>query len=161
MSTVVEPTKSSPESGPRLTEGQRHLIVNAVLNGERQTAVAKRFNVHPNTVNRLLKSVRNTPQSGLSSAWREKLTNELPAKSVNAIELSILDTVDVHKAASTAIAHLKGIGALQGDQATINVMVNAISSLPPDLAGDYLDVESTTTSSNDSRHNTLDGTESA
>ncbi len=143
MSTVVEPTKHSPESGPRLTEGQRHLIVNAVLNGERQVDVAKRFGVHPNTVNRLLKSVRKEPESQLSSAWREKLTNELPAKSVNAIELSILDTVDVHKAASTAIAHLKGIGALQGDQAIVNVMVNAISSLPPDLAGDYIEITPT------------------
>ncbi len=138
-------THPHTKGGPRLTPGQRHLIVSAVLAGERQVDVAKRFGVHYNTVSLLCKSVRNTPNSPLNGDWRQRLTGELPTLSVQAIERSVTDVNDVHKAASTAIAHLKGIGALQGEgNSTITVMLNSVSSLPADLAQDYLEIEATT-----------------
>ena len=142
MSTTPSPATPHNKGGPRLTEGQRRLIVAAVLAGERQSVVAKRFGVHHNTVYTLCKSVKGCGIPGEPSDWRQKLTSELPAKSVKAIELSLNDTVDVHKAASTALAHLKGIGALNSDSgANVSIFVANVGTLPPDWQTDYFQVE--------------------
>ena len=140
--SVLTPTVSSYKGGPKLTDGQRHLIVAAVLAGESQASVAKRFGVHHNTVYTLCKSVKGAENPGEPSNWREKLTQTLPAKSVQALELSITDTTDVHKAASSAIAHLKGIGALQQEGGgQVNVFVQMVSGLPADWQRDYFGIE--------------------
>ncbi len=146
--------------GKRLTEAQKRAIVASVAVKGSMQLVAQEFGVHRNTVAQLVNSVRQNVKVSELSGWRDKLTNELPAQSVDAIQRSINDLGDPHKAASTALSHLKGIGALQGDQAIVNVMVNAISSLPPDLAGDYLEVEPTTTCGNPVRHNDATDVES-
>ena len=80
----------------------------------------------------------------LDKSWRKKLTDELPAKSVDAIERSVIDGEDVHRAATTAIAHLKGIGVLAGDTqaASVNVFIASAGSLPVDLADGYVTLES-------------------
>lgn len=147
MSTVpdlVDSTTTRKKSGPKLTEGQRRAIVAEVALGHSQIAVAQQFGVSPNTVGTLVKSVRQSQSSALSTSWRSKLTDALPTHSVDAIERSVLDTGDVHKAATTAIAHLKGIGVLAADQSsTVNVFVNQVVNLPQDWQSRYLSVEST------------------
>jgi len=142
-SAVTLQPESKPErkkGGPKLTEAERRAIVAEVATGKRQVAVAKQFNVSPNTVWSLVKSVRSTVNgSALTADWRRKLTETLPAKSVDAIERSIGDVDDPHKAASTAIAHLKGIGVLASEnQTNVNVFVNQIANLPADWQQSYL-----------------------
>jgi len=143
--TVLTPNPDARlKHGKRLTEPQKRAIVAAVAVKGSMQLVAHEFGVHRNTVAQLCKDVRAVPNSGLSYDWRKKLTDELPNQSVAAIEKSITDVEDVHKAASTAIAHLKGIGALQGDAgATVNVFMGSIANLPTDLASDYFEVEHT------------------
>lgn len=141
----LTPVKRAERSSQRrLTDAERHAIVAMWSKDGSITRVANHFNVHRNTVSDLVKQVRSVQNSGSPSDWRKKLTDELPNQSVAAIERSIQDTEDVHKAASTAIAHLKGIGALQGDSgATVNVFVGSIANMPADLAGEYFEVEAT------------------
>lgn len=141
---VIPETRDTQKFGKRLTEEQKRAIVAAVaVNGSIQQ-VAQQFGVNRNTVAKLVKGVReNVKESAFSSGWRQKLTEELPAKSVRALELSITDTEDVHKAAATGIAHLKGIGVLQNEGATsINVLINQVNGLPADWQERYVSLDS-------------------
>lgn len=140
---LTPPPDTQPNTHNRLNEAQRRAIVARymVLGSIGQTA--QEFGVHRNTVSTLVNSVRNVENSPLSADWRKKLTDTLPNLSVDAIERSISDLEDPHKAASTALAHLKGIGALQGEGTTVNVFVGSISNMPADLAEDYFEVEHT------------------
>ena len=117
-----------------------------------QQQVAKDFNCHPNTVNTLVKSVKEVENSPLSTGWRAKLTETLPQLSVDAIEKSLKDTEDVHKAASTALSHLKGIGALaQEGSANVNVFIQQVAGLPSDWQQEYFTVDEHTPSGDTSQ----------
>ena len=122
--------------GPRLTEPQKRAIVAAVaLKPINQ--VAADFGVHRNTVANLCKAVRNVPNSPLSTAWRAKFA-QLPELAVDAIEASLKDREDVHRAAGTAQTHLKGVGIYASDAPVTNVFVQQLSSLPPDWQAEYV-----------------------
>ena len=80
-------------------------------------------------------------------AWRQKLTEQLPAKAVDAIERSVSDDRDVHKAAGTGIALLKGLRILDSDAPTTNVFLTSINALPVDWQSEYFDIPPTPTGS--------------
>lgn len=130
----------------RLTDAERHAIVAMWATQGSITHVANHFNVHRNTVSDLVKSVKSV-QNADSSDWRKKLTEELPTKAVAAIERSLIDETDVHKAAGTALSYFKGTGVMSGDSPAVNVFVGSIANMPADLAGDYFDITPTPTGS--------------
>ncbi len=130
--------------GKRLSEPQKRAIVAAVASGEPNALVAQQFGIHRNTVSELVRSVqRNVKDSVLSaSRWRNKLTEEIPSASVDAIHASVLDREDVHKAATTGIAILKGIGVLASENSsTVNIFMNDVARLPADWKKEYFNVD--------------------
>lgn len=159
MSTTLQPPDNDPKprrsSQRRLSEAEKQSIVAYVAQGHTQQQAAKQFNCHPNTVGTLLKPIKEVPNSPLNTGWRSKLVETLPQLSVDAIERSIKDDQDVHKAATTALSHLKGIGALAQEGATnVNVFIQQVANLPQDWQREYFTIEAengpdTTTSSKD------------
>lgn len=150
VSTTLQPeTKPRKRSSQRrLSEPEKRSIIAAVAQGVTQQQVAKDFNCHPNTVNTLVKSVKEVENSPLSTGWRSKLTETLPQLSVDAIEKSLKDDQDVHKAASTALSHLKGIGVLAQDGGSnVNVFIQQVANLPADWQSEYFTVEPDTPTS--------------
>jgi hypothetical protein len=121
---------------------------------------ANHFNLNRNTVSRLINSVREVSNSSLSASWRSKLTETMPQLSVDAMERSITDLNDPHRAANTAIQHLKGIGALQTEgSSTVNVFVANIGQLPANWREEYqLSDADTTTYSNKDADSVIDVT---
>lgn len=142
MSTVERPKHAQSRQGSPLPESTRRAIVAAVAANGSIINTAKEFGVHRNTVASLVKSVRHVAGSPLDKSWRAKLYEQMPAASVAALERSINDTVDIHKAAATGVAHLKGIGVLNADTqqlGSVNVFLTQINALPADLKAAYLD----------------------
>ncbi len=141
-SSVVDLPPRTSKPSRRLSEPQKYAIVSAVSLGETQQSVAKRFKVNPNTVCSLVKSVKQIAQSPLSPSWRARLADEIPRDSVDAIHASVLDREDVHKAATTGIAILKGIGVLASENSsTVNIFMNDVSRLPQDWQKNYFNVD--------------------
>ncbi len=149
MSTIINDASTPPlglsvtrKPSKRLSEAQKYAIVAAVTTGETQQSVAKRFKVNPNTVCTLVKSVKQISQGPLSPTWRTRLAEQIPADSVDAIHASVLDREDVHKAASTGIAILKGIGVLASENSsTVNIFMNDVARLPADWQKEYFNVD--------------------
>lgn len=128
----------------RLSEAEKQSIVAAVATGKSQTQVAIEFGVHRNTVWALCQPVKEIANSPLNPGWRSKLNETLPQLSVDAIERSVKDTDDVHKAAGTAIQHLKGIGVLASENSSqVNVFVQQIQGLPADWQASYFGMDDT------------------
>lgn len=146
-----------PDDSPKkhrstLDEPTRRAIVARIAQGESITNTAKHFGIHMNTASRIWNSVKRVNNAGLESLeqWRLKLDQG----SFKAIESSVTDTQDVHKAASTGLSWLKGVGVLAGDQGTqVNVFMGSIANMPADLAGDYFEVEATPTGSGSAINN--------
>lgn len=143
--------------GPKLSPRQRQQAVAQVLAGATQASVAQAYDVHPNSINRLVKSVMDGAADPAKLDWRKRLSETLPTKAVDAIERSVDDIEDVHKAASTGLSVLKGLGHLagEGNATNVNVLVATINSLPADIRECYLsndviditpDAETTTSS---------------
>ncbi len=152
----------SRSSQRRLSEPEKREIVAAIASGDSQVAVAQRFNVHINTINRLIVSVRRGVKDSVLSAstWRSRLTDTLPTHSVDAIERSVKDLADPHKAASTAIAHLKGIGALQSESnQQVNVFFSQINNLPDDVKAGYITADSSPVNSTQVVDTTVDSSD--
>lgn len=135
-----EPQATPSNKGVRITPASRAAIAAQVIAGATQTSVASQFGVHPNTVYNIVKDVRENGADPAQLDWRKRLSETLPTKAVSAIERSIDDTEDVHKAANTGVQVLKGLGHLAGDQGATNVtvIVQAIQSLPADIRAMYL-----------------------
>jgi transposase-like protein len=124
----------------KLTEAQRKQAVSEVFAGEAIATVARRFGITRQSLSSLTRNVRKAGAVSLATKnWRQELVDELPQYSVNALKRSICDDDDKHKAAGTAIAHLKGIGVLAGEnQANVNVFIQAIAQLPSDWQARYV-----------------------
>ncbi len=137
-------TESPPQRSPqrRLSEPEKQSIIAAVALGQSSRSVAKRFNCHENTVYNLVKAVKKVAKGPLSQGWRARLNEEIPRDSVDAIHASVLDREDVHKAASTAIAVLKGVGVLASENSsTVNIFMNDVARLPADWQKEYFNVD--------------------
>lgn len=127
-------------SGPKLTPQQRAAIAAQALGGASKTSIAQAFDVHRNTVHDIVRSVQQNGADPAQLDWRKRLTDTLPSKSVDAIERSVGDLQDVHKAANTGLQVLKGLGHLANDAPSMNVavVIQQINSLPADLREHYL-----------------------
>lgn len=151
-SVLTEPPVKQAErsSQRRLSDAERHAIIAMWSKDGSITRVANHFNVHRNTVSDLVKLVRsvqspaNAGGSGLSE-WKQKLDTG----SFQAIERSVNDSQDVHKAASTGLGWLKGSGVLQPDGASVNVFVEQIMGLPEDMRSALFEVTPTPSGSID------------
>lgn len=125
-----------------LTEPQRRAVIAAVAQGNSQASVARDFGVHPNTVYALVKSVREANIGGENNPLALQAKDKRGAitlESYEAVKRSVSDTKQVHPAANTALAWLKGMGELAGEgSTTINVTLNLIRSLPADVQQEYL-----------------------
>ncbi len=141
-SDPVAPTRRNTQR--RLSEVEKREIIAAIASGHTQITVATRFGCHINTVNALVQSVRRGVKDSVlsGSSWRSKLTEDIPRDSVDAIHASVLDREDVHKAATTGIAILKGIGVLASENSsTVNIFMNDVSRLPQDWQKNYFNVD--------------------
>lgn len=142
--------KQAPSS-KRYTEAQKRAMVGAVMAGESIISVSKRFGMNRTLLGQLVRSVKAVPGSALNADWRKKLNADLPSQSVDAIERSVTDLNDVHKAAATAVAHLKGIGVFASEATTqVSVLVSGVQNLPADWREAYFtasEPELTTTTS--------------
>jgi len=98
--------------------------------------VARKFEVHPNTVSSLVKSVKrlNNPASSLSKTWRETVK----ADAETAVTRGLNATDDPYKAGNLGIKTLVGLGALNGDS-QVNVNIQALVSNVPDTLAKLLD----------------------
>jgi transposase-like protein len=97
----------------KLTEAKKQEMLAAYASGMTINAIAKHYGVHRNTVRPIVQTAKSGMQ--VSQDWREKF-NRLPELCVDAVERSITDTKDVHKAAGTAQTHLKGVGIYNQDR---------------------------------------------
>lgn len=142
-SVISQPShpENRPGSQRRLSEPEKQSIIAQVALGKSQTQAALDFGVHRNTVWALCQPVKDLPGSPLDKTWRTRMTDELPALAVNAMQASMEDREDVHRAASTGIALLKGIGALASDNATtltVSVFAGSVANLPADWQERYV-----------------------
>jgi transposase-like protein len=96
----------------KLTEEKKQEMIVAYASGMAINAIAKHYGVHRNSVRPIIQAAKRGMQ--VSQDWREKF-NKLPELCVDAIERSVTDRNDVHKAASTAQTHFKGVGVYGAD----------------------------------------------
>ncbi len=112
----------------QVTEQQKIEMIAAYAAGMPIGAIAKQYGFHRNTIRPIVHA--GTAGIQKSQDWRERF-NKLPDLCVDAIERSVRDTGDIHKAATTAQTHFKGIGVYGADnQVAINVS-NWLNSRPP------------------------------
>ena len=137
-----------------ISQQTKATIAAASALGLTQVQIAQQVGVHPNSVKRVQADIRIglSDAAGLAKApvgdWRRKLTEQLPKHATDAIEKSLKDDNDVHKAAGTGLALLKGLRVLDSDSVTNNVTVyiESIRSMPADMrellmcTGDVIDV---------------------
>lgn len=142
MSRSIEPNAQlkSGNRGNRLDSKTKTAIVAQVIAGATQASVAQAVGVHRNTVNALVRDVMEKAPEAAQLDWRKKLSETIPAKAVSAIERSVEDLEDIHKAAGTGVQVLKGLGHLAGEGNTTNIItvMQQIHALPPDLRACYL-----------------------
>lgn len=147
----------------RIDPRTKAAIVSQVMAGASQASIAQDLGIHRNTVSRLVQDVAKLGGDPSKLDWRKRLADDLPSKSVDAIERSVSDTEDVHRAASTGLSVLKGLGHLANDAPTTNVaiVIQQINSLPEDLRQHYLcsDVVTQHVTSDVTPHVTLDVTD--
>ena len=150
MSAGLNATPSTTKRGP-LLDSVKAAITTNVLSGASKTATAQQFGVSRQTVHAVVNRLRIEAEEAAKSAgsvldWRKRLSETLPGKAVDAIERSVGDTEDVHKAANTGVQVLKGLGHLAGEGNVTNVavIVQAINALPPDIREHYLSNDDTT-----------------
>jgi transposase-like protein len=97
----------------KLTEQKKQEMLAAYASGMTINAIAKHYGVHRNTVRPIVQAAKRGME--VSQDWRERF-NKLPDLCVDAVERSVTDTKEVHKAASTAQTHLKGVGIYNQDR---------------------------------------------
>tara|TARA_R100001530_G_scaffold133079_1_gene106066 strand:+ start:547 stop:1023 length:477 start_codon:yes stop_codon:yes gene_type:complete len=117
---------------------KQEAIVIAKASGVSTKDCAKAYQVSESTVDRIvrnLKKVNPMAAEHVSTAHSlpslEKLKASLLVNSHVAIDRSVRDTGEVHKAASTGLAYLKGIGEHSSGERTADVNVNVLVANVP------------------------------
>lgn len=121
---------------PWTSPATKEAILLAKASGTHVSTICRTFKVSPATVYRITRSVKQkndlarqylvSPQTDLSQL-KEKMLH----KSHVAIDRSLDDTQEPHKAASTGLAYLRGVGEHGGERkAEVNVQV-LIANVPP------------------------------
>ncbi len=120
----------------RITDKQKREIIAAVAQGEPKTAVAQRLNIHRNTVNAICRDVQGLPKQGVKhlEEWR----STLDSGSFEAIEASVKDRTDPHRAATTGLNWLKGSGVLAPDNLGTGNVATVVSSIPEEWRSRYV-----------------------
>jgi transposase-like protein len=147
---MSEATELTPHSAPtrktrpRLDEATRRAIIARVVETESISGTAKEFGLHTNTVSRLWATVKKVRNAGLESLedWRAKLDG----KSYKAVERSLDDPVEPHKAATTGLTWLKGSGVLQGDNQVNVTIQQMIGSIPEEWRAEMITTPQVSTS---------------
>lgn len=117
----------------RLSAKVKTAIVAERAAGAAVQDICQKYGIHRNSVRRLVNDVkRAVPESALAADWRSDLQNIVPDLSVKAIKRSLEDTVDVHKAANTGVASLKGLGIFNPEQAPISIL-QLVQNMPAEL----------------------------
>lgn len=130
---MSDPHTERSKFGPKLSEVQRLNAAAAVLAGHSKALVAKEFGVTQQAIHNLSKSLLIPGEIDI----RSRLT-ALNATAATAIERSMLDTEDVHKAANTGVQHLKGMGVYAADAQVSVAIVNQVAALPEDWQSRYV-----------------------
>jgi len=150
LSTMIETdnakvtTATQTSTYKRITPAQRSAIVAEYASGKTIGQVAQQFGVHRNSVSVMVNNVRkqaNSPALATHAVQTKALAQLISDEAKLAVQRSVQDLVDVHKAAGTGLSWLKGTGELNGDGTTVNVFVGAIRELPADLRGEYLSID--------------------
>ena len=137
MSTLESPPSTRRSTHNRLTELQKRAAIAWVAQGQQKGAIAEKLGCHVNTISRLCAGVAGLPNRRISGSL-ESFREVIDVKSFSAIEASVDDREDVHRAAITGLSWLKGVGVLQGDN-QVNVTVQAmIADIPPDWRDDMI-----------------------
>ena len=134
-----------PSNTKRLTPAQRTAIVAAVAQGQTIGQVAQQFGVHRNSVSILVNAVRKQVPNSVIALQRETVqtvVQHISNGARDAIQRSVNDLQDVHKAATTGLSWLKGTGELAGDGgSTLNVFFSQVNNLPADWQAKYVSNE--------------------
>lgn len=116
---------------------QQAIILGKVA-GSTSADLATTYNVSKSTVDRILRQFkRNRPHASERLPGSdprpvlEKLKQSLLVDSHVAIDRSVRDTGEVHKAASTGLAYLKGIGEHSSGERPADVNVNVLVANVP------------------------------
>lgn len=138
---------SDPHASPlsrnsyHLTSDERAAIGARLLAGYTKTKIAKELNLARSTVLKVAKRLQVDKSNGAELDIRARLQN-LNSVAADAIQASMQDREDVHKAAVTSIQHLKGMGVYASDNnVSANVIVQ-VAALPEDWRDRYIGPES-------------------
>ncbi len=125
MATTVTPSKTTRF----LNETQRQAIIAEVASGRKQVDVAQAFNVHPNTVNSLVRAVRTAGTQAFSADWRTKQTTN----AITAVDCGLTHDADPYRRADLGVKVLTGLGVYKSDTSstTVNIFAN-VQDLPRD-----------------------------
>lgn len=129
MSEASALTLQSAQHGPgkRLPESTRHAIVARFTVNGSILQTANEFGVHRNTVQRLVNSVRNVPNSPLNAVeWKA----ETKARAISAVNAGLDCKDDPYKRGELGNKVLVGLGEFKGQD--VNIGVN-IANCPPEL----------------------------
>lgn len=130
----------------RLPAKVKTAIVAERVAGASVQDICKKYGVHRNSVRRLVNEVRQAvPESALGpDDWRKELQEDVPRMSVHAIRRSLADEGEIHRAAITALAALRGLRILGGESATVNVyqlLANPPAGLDLDVPLEWLTID--------------------
>lgn len=112
---------------PRVPERTKQALIAFYAVSGSIIQTAQRFNIHRNTVRRILLSVRNDARTGLSPDWRASTTT----KAVRAVDAGLDCESDPYKRGQLGNQVLIGLGLFKAGP-DINVGV-AINNTPPEL----------------------------
>ena len=129
---MSEASKSNTPAHPKRYGGKGHTLPDKIrlaivadrMSGRSVADIANAYGVHRNTVSVICNATNDVPER---AEFRERFA-ELPNLCVDAIIASVSDRKDVHRAAGTAQAHLKGIG-VYGQDTSISI-TQLVSNLP-------------------------------
>jgi hypothetical protein len=132
LSSIPMPTGSG--NNKRMSRLEHLAILAEVGSGKPQRQVAKQFGVSKQTVNALVKEVREA----VTVDSLEPVVSVISRDAKLAIQRSVNDLVDVHKAAATGLSWLKGTGELQPDGGNVNVFSQTVVSLGTNWRQEYV-----------------------
>lgn len=113
------------QSGVKVPESVRNAIVAGRLAGLSVTHLAKRYEVHPATVHRLCKTLRQAAQETIQDWRTEQIT-----LAVTSVNRALRDPKDVYKSAAIGVQALKGHGVYQPDTSVQFNIAQRLDQLP-------------------------------